>query len=345
MSISSAILFVAAMLALAVYYRKRLFAEEADYDTRWLLLWAVKGIALPAVAWAMLNMGNRPVLPALQPLAPPASPGWFGWLIYQIQYVTAQTSPALFVISSFWAALTLAWFVSAAAWRAEDREGFAISCLVWCGLLLPVVALMTWICGPTALGLAALFWFWPLAHYASSLRKVDPVPIYGRAVAKMKFGKYREAEQAIIRELEKCQTDFDGWLMLAELYATKFHDLPEAELTIRELCDDPATTPSQMAVALHRLADWQLQLRGDPVAARRALRKSAGAFRIPTSREWPTSAGTSYPLPPPRGRNNSRPGRSACRRCPTCWIRAAPKARRRLTARRRSTWPINASKN
>jgi uncharacterized protein (DUF1499 family) len=87
----------------------------------------------------------------------------------------------------------------------------------------------------------------------------------------MKFGKYAEAEQAIIAELEKCENDFEGWLMLAELYARQFDDVGEAERTILELCNEPHTTLSQKSVALHKLADWHLQFRGDPPAARRAL--------------------------------------------------------------------------
>jgi tetratricopeptide (TPR) repeat protein len=118
---------------------------------------------------------------------------------------------------------------------------------------------------------AALFWVWPLAHHAISLKPVPRPPLYARAVAKMQFGKYREAEQAIIGELEKCETDFDGWIMLASLYARQFHDLPEAERTIREICNEPGTTPSQVAIALNQMADWHLQVNADPVAARRAL--------------------------------------------------------------------------
>src|SRR3989442_1468841 len=95
--------------------------------------------------------------------------------------------------------------------------------------------------------------------------------MYTRAVAKMKFGKYSEAEWEIIRELEKCEDDFEGWLMLADLYATQFRDLTEAEQTVLEICDQPRTTPSQVSIALHRLADWHLKLAKDPEAARRAL--------------------------------------------------------------------------
>ena len=61
--------------------------------------------------------------------------------------------------------------------------------------------------------------------------------------------------------------------MLAALYARQFHDLPEAERTINEICDEPEATPSHIAVALNLLADWQLEFNGDPIAARRALDK------------------------------------------------------------------------
>jgi hypothetical protein len=40
---------------------------------------------------------------------------------------------------------------------------------------------------------------------------------------------------------------------------------------VRELATEPKTTPSQIGVAFHRLADWHLRLADDPAAARRAL--------------------------------------------------------------------------
>src|SRR2546430_11587326 len=54
-----------------------------------------------------------------------------------------------------------------------------------------------------------------------------------------------DAELEVLHELEKCEEDFDGWLMLAELYARHFHDLPEADRTIRELCGQPNVTRSE----------------------------------------------------------------------------------------------------
>jgi len=138
-------------------------------------------------------------------------------------------------------------------------------------MLLPAI-LIVWVGHWMGLGLAVSLMFLPIAGYAPSLlRKQELPPMYARAIARIKFGKYSEAEWEIIQELEKHQNDFDGWLMLAELYATRFGDVNEAEQTILEICDQPKVTPSQMSVALHKLADWHLNLRNDPEAARRAL--------------------------------------------------------------------------
>jgi hypothetical protein len=59
--------------------------------------------------------------------------------------------------------------------------------------------------------------------------------------------------------------------MLADLYANQFNDLPAAEKLIHDTCEHPGTTPSNFAVACHRLADWQLKLAQDPDAARASL--------------------------------------------------------------------------
>src|SRR5260370_36656374 len=59
--------------------------------------------------------------------------------------------------------------------------------------------------------------------------------------------------------------------MMAELYGNHFNSLAAAEQTILEICAQPQVTPSQISIALHRLADWYLKIGGDPEAARRAL--------------------------------------------------------------------------
>jgi hypothetical protein len=85
------------------------------------------------------------------------------------------------------------------------------------------------------------------------------------------MGKYTDAEQEIIRQLEHAETDFDGWLLLAELHATRFGEILEAEKIILDLCLQPETSPSQVSVALQKLADWQLNLAKDHEAAARTL--------------------------------------------------------------------------
>jgi chromatin segregation and condensation protein Rec8/ScpA/Scc1 (kleisin family) len=133
-------------------------------------------------------------------------------------------------------------------------------------------AVFLWLGGWLALGLAAMAVLAPIAGYAPVLLRPKRLPpLYARAIARMKFGKYSEAEAEIIRQLEKREDDFEGWMMLADLYANHFNHLEEAEQTILEICDQPRTNSSQLSVALHRLADCHLKHRGDPNAARRAL--------------------------------------------------------------------------
>jgi hypothetical protein len=194
-------------------------------------------------------------------------PGWVS------EYLRV-TADGWFVVASYWAVLTLGW----ALWRAsqglegEVRSNFKSLCWTCFGVMVvPFVGILC-LGGWTTFGLAGMLLFGPMAGWAPALlgkRKMPPM--YSRAIAKMKFGKYTEAEWEIIRELEKSEDDFNGWMMMAELYATHFKDLSEAEQTILEICDQPRTTISQVSVALHKLADWHLKIAENPDAARRAL--------------------------------------------------------------------------
>src|SRR5205823_9910134 len=126
--------------------------------------------------------------------------------------------------------------------------------------------------GWMAAGFATVGWLLPIANSSLPLMATKPIgPMYSRAIAKMKMGKYDDAEWEVIQQLEICEDDFEGWLMLAELYANHFADLAGAERTIKDICSDPNVSPSQLSIALHRLADWHLKPGDDPVAARRAL--------------------------------------------------------------------------
>jgi len=56
-------------------------------------------------------------------------------------------------------------------------------------------------------------------------------------------------------------------MMLADLLRPPVFTIWPKRRTVCELCDDPRTTLPQVSIALHRLADWQLKLRHDPVSA------------------------------------------------------------------------------
>ena len=213
-----------------------------------------------------LSWNLQPFMPQIQA----AKNGGSGWFPVYLRVVAV----GLFVISSYWTAVTLGWVLveAGAGSEGEARAQFKALCLTcFIAMIVPALVLV-WFGGWTMLGLAGIALLAPMAGYGPSILHVKPTPpMYARAIARMKFGKYSEAEWEIIRELEKCEDDFEGWMMLAELYANQFNDLPEAEQTILEICDQPRTTPSQLSIALHRLADWQLQRAGNPAAARRAL--------------------------------------------------------------------------
>ncbi len=180
----------------------------------------------------------------------------------------------LFIISSDWAAVTMAWAVWRAGQGLEQERLKNFKSLCWtcfAGLLLPAAAVVL-IGGWPALGLAAMVILVPIAVYSRDILMAPKrPPMYSRAIAKLKFGKYAEAEWEVLRELETREDDFEGWMMMADLYANHFHDLAEAEQTILEICNQPKVTLPQISIALHRLADWDLKLADDPDAARRAL--------------------------------------------------------------------------
>lgn len=304
------IALVTCLLALVFHYWREFSRTAEEYSRSWFLRWVRRGVAAPILVWVLLNIGKMPVMPPLTHHIGVirGNGAWFAAL-------AAQTLLATLVIVSSWAALTFGWFLTSLFKRARNNEDLIVVTIVWG----PVLALSWWgfyyICGWSGSGFGVLFWIWPLTHYVlMSAQLAPPPPTYSRAIAKMKFGKYREAELAIIGQLEQSETDFDGWMMLADLYAHQFHDVAEAEKTICELCDEPTTTVSQMSVALHRLADWQLNLRGN--RRRRGGFWWSFAIGCPahTSPRWRSFASGNFPAPSRNCRNNKCPGRWRCRR-------------------------------
>jgi len=272
MAALASLLLLAVFTVIVLQYWERLMGnDDPARGKRWFWRWYIKGVAVPMAIWVLLGTGALPGMPfLLGRLGPnPAAS------------ILNASAIGLIVISSYWAAMTLAWLVVAVAVTIPEANGpqWRVLFLTWSVLLLPVawavVHFLGWMCA----GFAVTLWLLPIAHGVLPLRIVPrKTPIYATAIAKMKFGKYDEAEWEVIRQLEECDDDFQGWMMLAELYACHFKDLGGAERTIRELSSQPNVTPSDVGVALHRLADWQLQYGDDPAGARRALEEICTTF-------------------------------------------------------------------
>ena len=260
---------LAGFVGLAFHYWNRLRQEdEFCQPPGWFVQWVGQGMIAPVLVWLVVNLGILPSFPPLLPEIAIAQSGSGGWA----KALFRETAPGILVIGSFWTALTLAWLLAAISVRTVGRsESFGTSA-IWGALMAPVALWILWGMGQAAAGLAATVWLLPMVHYALPLVFTKKqAPLYSKAIAKMKFGKYAEAETEVLHELERCADDFAGWMMLADLYANHFDDLPGAERTIQDLCGQPGTTVSQISVALQRLADWQLKVAEDPVAARRSL--------------------------------------------------------------------------
>lgn len=243
--------------------------ERRSPKIRWLIRWSVKGLGVPVLLWALMNFGFgwalQPFMPHVQ--AAQNQGNWFGAYLIALGI-------GWFAISTYWAAVTLGWIVVPLAidLKGDARSDFRGLCWTSLAVMILPAAFLFWCGGWMMAGLAAVFLFLPIVGYGPTMLRAPPLPpMYARAIAKLKFGKYSEAEWDIINELEKHENDFEGWMMLADLYATKFNDLSEAEQTILEICEQPTITPSQISVALHKLADWHLKFRSDPEAARRTL--------------------------------------------------------------------------
>lgn len=268
-------LFTVGLLWMTLYFWRQLPLREGETKAgrlRRFVVWTGEGVGLPVLFWFVINLGlsrwTPPLLSEVDYIKREAGINGVPWFWPAV----GVCSPGMSVIASYWAALSLL----AMLWRirasTQDRLGFKITAVVWGGLMLPVCAVVVLVGGWTATGFALVVWLAPVVR--GTLRDMVPTkrtPGYAQAIAKIKFGKYSEAEWEVIKQLEQCESDFNGWMMLAELYAVQFNDLKQAVQTVSDLCEQPDITPSDACVALHRLADWYLQMHNDPQGARRCM--------------------------------------------------------------------------
>ncbi|HWN93816.1 MAG TPA: tetratricopeptide repeat protein [Methylomirabilota bacterium] len=295
MGLFFAIIVSGSFVMMAFHYWKRLCHDQlAGEEWIFFLRWLGCGVGVPFTIWVIFNTGamGGPLWPYVAPLSAGMKVWW--------QSFRLPAAAGLVLIASYWAGITFVWLLARIWECSDDRAKFRRVCLAWSFLAAPLAVVPILLGGWQALGMGLMFGALPLVHVTLELKyEKPPAPSYARALARISFGKYEEAEMEVIRELEEFEEDFEGWMMLAELYATRFNDLPAADQTIRDLCEQPSTTPSLVAVALHRLADWHLKIGHDPIAARQVLERICARMpgthlekmarqrinRLPSSRE------------------------------------------------------------
>ena len=106
----------------------------------------------------------------------------------------------------------------------------------------------------------------------------EPKPFYSIALAKRKRSLPLEAVAEIRKQLARFPNDYEGIVLLATVQAEDTKDLPGAEMTLTEFCDQPEAPPRQVAAAFTLLADWQLKLAQDADSARAALERIIAKF-------------------------------------------------------------------
>jgi tetratricopeptide (TPR) repeat protein len=97
-------------------------------------------------------------------------------------------------------------------------------------------------------------------------------PLYSIATGYRKRGNYDKAIAEIRRQLALFPEDFQGWMMLAEVQHNDLNDLGAALETVEYILTLPELAPKNLAFALGRVTDWQME-RSDRAAALAALER------------------------------------------------------------------------
>jgi hypothetical protein len=230
--------------------------------------WFLQGFVIPSTAWSLINLGLSNRFPALIPKLAYAQANDQVWWNLWVQAVIEGAA----FIAIVWASITYIWLmfrtIQATGNTREFRRSLFLIGIPMFLLAFIIVNRSSW----ALLPIGILTVFMPLVHVGlGQAEKPLPHVSYSRAIGQINFGKYEDAEVEVIHQLEKKENDFQGWMMLAELYASKYKRLDDAARVVVDLCNDPSIQPVEISVACHKLADWQLQIGENPAGARAAL--------------------------------------------------------------------------
>jgi tetratricopeptide (TPR) repeat protein len=107
--------------------------------------------------------------------------------------------------------------------------------------------------------------------YDGGDQQVEERPFYAIARAKQKRGNYPEAIAEIRKQLHRFPEDYEGWMLLAEIYGIDMKDKEAAQNCIQEILQHRSHAPKNIVFALNRAADWHLGLASDRESARQCL--------------------------------------------------------------------------
>jgi hypothetical protein len=269
MSSAGAILLAIGVGMTVAYFWERVLEAASGAGTQQrFAVWLLKGFGVPVLVWFVFNTGWVAAVPPWLGPQGGATPGSAAW----VRMLPERLGMSVAVMASWWGAVTLAWLGWFLGGRVEDRRAAWGVGGTWAMVSLPALALVLFVGGWLALGFGLMLVSAVVLQGVLPLGQVERhLPLYSRAQGHIKLGRYGEAEQVVLEELEQCPDDYEGWMLLAELYAEHFHDLDLADQAVRDLCDQPGLAGIRVSLALNRLADWHLKLAEDPAAARRAL--------------------------------------------------------------------------
>jgi len=106
----------------------------------------------------------------------------------------------------------------------------------------------------------------------------EAAPFYHIANLCRKQGKYEEAMARIDQQLKIFPKDFEGQMLLAGIQAENLRDLSSAQNTVNHLLHQKCHSPETVAQALHKLADWHIQIGQDRASAQDVLVKIMDLF-------------------------------------------------------------------
>lgn len=263
--------FLAFIGGIAGWCARRYWMRLGDEKSAWRKRywpWFLQGFVAPCLAWSLVNIGWSDALPPLVPQIvdlQQANAPWAGvWVTWSFM--------GAFFIWFYWSAITYIWMVLHIIDEAEEKAEVLFNVGILTAIFGLLAGMLVHISGWVHVAAGICLTLLPVVHFTIDQAEKPVVrATYSKAIAQRKRGKIKDAEIEVIQQLEKVEEDFDGWLMLAELYAREYRNLEDAARVVLDICRHPQTQPYQVSVACHKLAEWQLEIGENPLAARAAL--------------------------------------------------------------------------